>query len=224
VVVEFDATPAIVEEVKADTATVVVDAGPFTAAIAAQNLTPAVSTAAVERVSIAPFARPDGATYARVRITVRGEATHQLRHTGARLYVDFGTPPAAPPAVRGPEASPVSNTKAEDSTASGSTRPIAEPPPPAPILPPLAGTDPETAYRSLDATVRTRAELLASRPDVKGLLRLRSEVERRDKELGNKQPDLVGPLLTELQQMTDQARALQLARDRESILKDPSPK
>ena len=209
IVVEFDRAPVLVEEVHGEAAVVVVDAGPFTTEIAAQKLTSATGAAMVDSVSVAPFSRPDGATYARVRIAVRGEPSHRLRKAGSRVYVDFSTP-AESTTVRGPDA-----------------REPAAAEPPATLPPPPAVTatvNPEAAYRALDASVRTRAEQLLTRPDVKGLIRLRNEVERRDKELGSKQPDLVGPLLSELQQMTDEARARQLERDRESFLKNPESK
>ena len=194
VVVEFDRAPTIVEEVKGDTTAVVLDAGPFAAAITPQHLTPPASAAAIESVSIAPFARPDGATYVRVRIAVHGDAGHRLRRAGTRVYVDFGAPQGSP-AVRAADAAP-------GPVAGSDPRPPVAPPPasdtPATTPPAAVAANPEAAYRALDASVRARAGQMAVRPDVKGLLRLRSEVERRDKELGNRQPELVSPLFTDL--------------------------
>lgn len=77
--------------------------------------------------------------------------------------------------------------------------------------------DTEGAYRALDASIRQRAQQMVARPDVKGLLRLRDEIARRDKALGSREPQLVNDLLAELQRYTDQARALQLQKDRQAF-------
>jgi hypothetical protein len=219
IVVEFDRTPATIEEV-ADPAAVVVEAGPFTGEIAAQHLTAEARANVVDGVSIAPFARSDGATYARVRITLHDGAGHRLRRAGSRLYVDISPAPAASAVAQAPNTPPPARgeTKPSESAAQADEASAVQAPAPA------APANPEAAYRAFDASARTRAGQMVARPDVKGLIRLRNEVERRDKELGNKQPDLVGPLLSKLMQMTDEARARQLERDRQSFLKDPAAK
>lgn len=60
---------------------------------------------------------------------------------------------------------------------------------------------------------------MAAHPDVKGLLRLRDEVEARDNALGHRQPELISRLVTEILKYTDQARALQLEEDRRTFEK-----
>lgn len=55
---------------------------------------------------------------------------------------------------------------------------------------------------------------------MKGLLRLGDEVERRDKELGRRQPEALNRRMIDLLRYTDEARALQLERDRQAFLKN----
>jgi hypothetical protein len=78
----------------------------------------------------------------------------------------------------------------------------------------------DSAYEQLQATSLRRGRDLASRPDVRALLRLQHEVQNRDKVLGHQRADLVRDLLNELVRLTDEARSLQLERDRGNLLKE----
>lgn len=198
IVIELSESPERVAEVSGDAASFVVDAGPFTSPARAQELTPSVASAFVSTISIAASRHQDGANYLRIRIATRGTPARQLRWSGRRVYLDFSAAAAAPETA--PSKAPDAQTP-EIKT-------------PAPVV------DPEVAYRALERTVSPRARQLAARPDVKGLLRLREEIERRDKELGGRQPATVNQLLQELSRLTDEARARQLERDRAAFLRD----
>jgi len=74
-------------------------------------------------------------------------------------------------------------------------------------------------YSALRQDILRRASALATRPDVKGLLRLEAEVHARDEKLGRSQPDLIEELLLQVKQFTEAARTRQLDEDRRAILK-----
>jgi hypothetical protein len=69
------------------------------------------------------------------------------------------------------------------------------------------------SYEALQAEARRRAPLLAGKPDVNGLIALIAEIRRRDERLGKKRPDLIEPLIDEMNQALDEARGLRLKLD-----------
>jgi type IV secretory pathway VirB10-like protein len=190
----------------------------------------------VSGVSVSSFAKSDGASYFRLRVTLDKPAVHQLRVSGTRLYVDLAPPgTTARPSVSAeavirpsdePQPTPAKPVQSEPAPA-----PASSPPAPAAVGPALPAretsvlsakpassySDPTEAYRDLRASAVQKARELAAQPDVRGLLRLQEEVKKRDVELGKRQPDFMTRLLDELTKYTDEARALQLERDRSSF-------
>lgn len=77
----------------------------------------------------------------------------------------------------------------------------------------------DASYRDLESSVAPRARDLASRPDVTALLRLHDEVLSRDDRLGRLRPEVVERLLADILKYTNEARAAQLKKDREALLK-----
>src|SRR6185436_11548058 len=88
IVVELKNAVDRVEEVPADSSSVIVEAGPVSAAIQPQDLTPARSSSHVSGVTLASVTRSDGTTYLRVRLGTRGAVDHHLRSQGSRIYMD----------------------------------------------------------------------------------------------------------------------------------------
>jgi hypothetical protein len=107
-----------------------------------------------------------------------------VRVAERRVYVDFA-PPAASTAVSRVTARAAPTPR---SAAPREAKPIA------------------------DNDVLGRARVLAQKPDVRGLLRLREEVIRQGERSG-RQPDTLKPLLDEVERYTNEARALRLQQD-----------
>ena len=185
---------------------VVVEAGPLDRAAQAQMLTPTAPMPFIADVSLRGVMKGD-AHFVRISVRMRSPGRHALRVSGRHVYIDVmpltDTPAAIAPA------------------SSGATTPLkAEGPPalkpggaPADGPVPVSAEEAATAYRSLEPDIVRRAHLLAARPDVKGLEALRAEVDRRDRELGFRQPELVDRLRNELEQRLSEARELQLKMD-----------
>lgn len=219
VVVELTEAPAKVALLEANPTSVVVEAGPFTAPIQAQELTPASGSPLVAGVSVSGSTQPDGTTRLRIRVTLQSEAAHRLRFSGTRVYLDFwpsdtATGRLAPETARNVEVPRRGTARQESPTGDGRG---ASDEKAAPLQ--LTDAEREAAYGALETTTLARARPMAARPDVKGLVRLRNEVTRRDVQLGQGQPDRMTQLMTELQRLTDEARALQLERDKQLFLK-----
>ena len=220
VVIDLSEPVAHVEHAQAQPNVVVVEGGPVAAGITDRRLEPAGPSPLVSRASLSAFTRHDGAWYFRLRIDLAAQAVHGLRIAGSRLYVDVSPPaepatqpdkataiaPQPPPVGVKPEKAPRTELEATAKPAEAADSEA-------------AGADPEAAYRALESTTLQRGRILAARPDVKGLLRLKEDVQKRDVQLGRRQPDLVSRLLDELTRLTDEARALQLDRDRGVFLK-----
>ena len=64
-----------------------------------------------------------------------------------------------------------------------------------------------------------RLQRRKSRPARHSLLRLHDEILSRDDRLGRRRPEVVERLLAEVLKYTDDARAAQLKKDREALLK-----
>jgi hypothetical protein len=71
----------------------------------------------------------------------------------------------------------------------------------------------DRAYQDLAATALREAGRRAARSDVRGLLRVRARVAKRDRELGAKRPDQVQALIAAIDERLDAARRLRLAED-----------
>jgi hypothetical protein len=91
---------------------------------------------------------------------------------------------------------------------------------PAPLVPVVSAetASVDAAYRDLESSVMPRAHDLASKPDVVALLRLHDEILSSDDRLGRQRPEVVERLLAEVLKSTNEARALQLKKDREALL------
>jgi hypothetical protein len=71
----------------------------------------------------------------------------------------------------------------------------------------------DRAYQELATTALRDAGRRAARSDVRGLLRVRARIVRRDRELGAKRPDQVQALMAAIDERLDAARRLRLAED-----------
>ncbi len=232
IVVELSAPISRVEEILSDQTTLVLEAGPISPGIQGRELKPAAPWPLVSAVNIESTVRADGSNYLRLRITTQAPAIHQRRATGSRLYVDLLRVPAAAAESPTPESTPKraapppvapQAAAARANVAVRSERPSAG----LTVQPPRPSTEPKApsssadgAYQALESSTRRRARELAAVPDVKGLLRLREEVEQRGKRLGKQRADLVEQLMLEVVRYTDEARARQLERDRRAFLKE----
>jgi hypothetical protein len=220
---------------------VVIEGGPVAPGLASRKLEPSGPSPLVSGVSLTVTKRPDGMTYFRMSIALTAEALHSIRTAGTRVYVDLTPPGDQPPS--GPtnvteEARqaqpPASRPPAEERPRPSPSDAPAKPAPPArdvdleqapapaqaaarPAAAPKSKADADKAYRDLESETLSRARDLAGRPDVKGLLKLKEDAQKRDEQLGKQQPDLINRVMDELSRLTDQARALQLERDRGSF-------
>jgi hypothetical protein len=213
VVAEFSGPLPQAEEVDAGEGQVAIEAGPVKAGVQARDLAPTARYPQIAAVSVRALERPGGDTFVNVTIARRGSSAHRVRVTGSRVYIDFS------PAVKS-EPEPVLPVPVTPTLAA--RPPVANPPagtaPPEPIA--IAKVDHEAAYRDLEATTLRIGRTLADRPNVKGLIRLRADLERRDKQLGQQRPGEVDRIVSEVLRLTDQARVAQLARDRQALLRE----
>jgi hypothetical protein len=69
-------------------------------------------------------------------------------------------------------------------------------------------------YQILTARILKLAAARANAADVRGMERLRADVEAGDRALGSKRPDSVGSLLAAVEEQLNAARTLRLAHDR----------
>jgi general secretion pathway protein A len=86
-----------------------------------------------------------------------------------------------------------------------------------------AADDPKIDRRSFQTVRKTaleRAAALATVPDVKGLLKVRDTVLQWEQDTSYENPNAVKDLLTEVERLTNEARARRLALDREQFLKE----
>lgn len=185
----------------ADAGTLVLDVGPVTGAITAEAREATATTPCIARVSIQDADRSNQ-RFVRLRIALRSGCSSRRRIAGRRVYIDFapqGSNPLARPAAEPHRAEaaapPPPPGRLERSRPERSAAPI----PPAPA--------------SDDADVLARARVLAQRPDVRGLIRLRGEVVRQRSRVEQVDPEEVTRLLDALDRYTNEARALQLKID-----------
>ena len=234
ILVELDGPVANVEQVQAGS-DVVVEGGPVAPGVRERKLVPAVTSPLISGVSVSGFVRRDGVQYFRLHITLHTPAIHRLRAAGSRIYVDLSPPEAAAAPRQAIERARDTPAASVDSIDTPPRHPAApepsmaqlqddpsrphEPAKQPPLTPAARQVDAAAAYRELESSTLRRARELTSRPDVKGLLRLREAVQKRDAELGKQQTDLVTRLLDQLNRFVDEARALQLARDQGQFLK-----
>jgi hypothetical protein len=241
VVIELSGAVPHLEDSQPTPTTVVIEGGPMAPGFASRKLEPSTPSPLVSAVSLSVTKRPDGATYFRMSIALAAEAQHTVRAAGTRVYVDLAPPgdqPAAdaatspaevrqaPPSVSRPPVEEKPRPVAAETPArlAPARADEAESPPrqPAeaasrPAALPKTKADADKAYRDLESETMSRARDLAARPDVKGLLKLKDDAQKRDEQLGKQQPDLINRVMDELSRLTDQARALQLERDRGSF-------
>jgi hypothetical protein len=77
-----------------------------------------------------------------------------------------------------------------------------------------AELDTERQYQQLTARILALASARSNAADVRGVERLKRDVETTDLQLGQKRPDVISGLLVSLEAHLDAARALRLAHDR----------
>ena len=82
-----------------------------------------------------------------------------------------------------------------------------------------AELDIERQYQLLTNRILALASARANAADVRGVERLRRDVESADLQLGQKRPDVIGSLLVSLEAHLDSARSLRLAHDRWELRK-----
>jgi hypothetical protein len=94
-VIELTAEPRQIATQTLSGTTVDVDLGPLAAVPKAQELNAPDGARLIDHISIRGVSSPDGASVARVRITLWRPAASRLRISGRRVYVDFDTPDGA---------------------------------------------------------------------------------------------------------------------------------
>jgi hypothetical protein len=171
----------------------VIDVGPLASTITSIDRTADAALPFVSRVSLRSSSNTSGQLFARIRVELRGRCQHSVRVSNGRLYIDIIPAAARQPLSAGapPSKSPTPVAKLKDAP----------------------NPEPEMSYEALQADARRRAPLLARKPDVNGLLSLIAEIHRRDERLGKKRPDLIEPLIDEMNQALEEARALRLKMD-----------
>jgi hypothetical protein len=237
IAVELSGPVEQVTEIRAAPNELIVEAGPIGAELPVRDLTPSGGGMALASLRVHDAIRENGSRFLRLEVKLRTAAVHRLRHTGMRIYVDLTPEPATVRAAEpGQTASiePKPLTKAAPKAESPSTRESRATPPkaapaatePLPTRPRQLDDTPangeariEQAYAVLQKSALDRARDLAARPDVKGLLRLQQQVKERDTKLGKARVELIRELLEALEKFTDNARSLQLERDRANLLK-----
>jgi type II secretory pathway predicted ATPase ExeA len=176
----------------ADATTLVIDMGPVTGSVLPQELEAEAGTPCVARVSIQGTDKPNLGRFVRARVALRSACSSQKRVAGRRVYIDFAAPGSAPVAPGSAPAAPALSAKSAAA-------------PPAPATAPV------------EADVLGKARALAQQPDVRGLLRLRDDVERRGKRAGQLESEEFKRMLGSLDRYTNEARALQLQIDAQAF-------
>ena len=189
-VLELSEAPARTSRESVDERTVVLDIGPVATAVIAQELDAGPDAPCVAHASIQDVARPDAGRFIRLRVGLRGACRSRVRAAARRVYIDLA-PPVASAAV------------------SRVTTGVAP-------KPRSAAPRPQSAPRVAEGDVLGRARVLAQKPDVRGLVRLREEVLRQGERAG-RQPDELKPLLDEVERYTNEARALRLQQDSQAF-------
>ena len=82
-----------------------------------------------------------------------------------------------------------------------------------------AELDTERQYQLLTTRILALASARSNAADVRGVERLKRDVEATDLQLGHKRPDMIGGLLVSLEAHLDAARTLRLAHDRWDLRK-----
>jgi hypothetical protein len=192
--------------------------------VAARELAPAADMNLVAGVEVGSFERsPD--TFARVIVRLRRPCHQKLRVAGRRIYLDLvpaqsDQPASAPPrtsappptsaprptsaptpSVPAPSKSPVTPGESKGAVTAGESKSSA------------TGDRIDAAYHALEADSLRRARALATQANVKALEALRAEVIRRDGQLGRKRPEVMSPLVDQIDRSTEEARALRLKLD-----------
>jgi hypothetical protein len=227
------AKAAHVRDVSSSADSFVIDVGPVAAsAVAPLNRTADSSLPNVSRVTLQASSNANGQIFARLRVELRNRCQHSIRVSNQRIYIDISpvaaaaahsevaaspaakvqAPPVATPPTTAKGAVPTSSPTATTTATATSSPAVTN----VPAVTTSAGSlDPatQTAYESLQADARRRAPALARKPDVNGLIALIAEIRRRDDRLGHKRADLIEPLIAEMNQALEEARALRLKLD-----------
>jgi hypothetical protein len=225
IVVELSGRVERVEDVSATSDAIDIEAGPLVGAPRAMDFVPTGDSAFVSRVALTSVSRIEG-TFLQVHVALRAEMAHRLRTAGSRIYIDLTSGDSDMVARTGPPPAPVVAPVPVSRSERGSETTRRDETPSAPAALPAAPEKPssnkdedaESAYRMLESTILRKAKDLSAKPDVRALLRLSDEVQKRDVELGQKRPAVVEHVRIELQRMTEAAQALQLQKDRELLL------
>jgi hypothetical protein len=196
-------------DVSSETKAFVIDVGPVAAAIAPVDRTADASLPFVSRVSLRSSSNASGQTYARIRVELRARCQHSVRLSNSRLYIDVVPTASGYPLVARTASQPNSPQGGVTQQPTRAQEPERE----RTVRPEVTAQGPEMSYEALQADARRRAPLLARKPDVTGLIALVAEIRRRDERLGKKRPDLIEPLIDEMNQALEEARALRLKLD-----------
>jgi hypothetical protein len=215
---------------RVDPTTVVVDAGPTTTPVTAQELTADPALPCIAAASVQGSRDSAGKSIARIRVTLRDSCASTVRVAGRRVYVDATRKEPNPlPAAPAVEASTTAATTpapgknvassrpvaapARNATASGERQPLA--------LPAPVGNDGPrgTGYARLELDTRRRAQVLVQQADVRGLMALRDEIARRETELGHQQSESPSRLTADLARLINEARLERLKLDRTAFEK-----
>ena len=174
-----------------------IDVGPVGSPVVARELDAAAGTPCVAHVSLQDAAKPDAGRFIRLRVGLRTACRSQVRVAARRVYVDFAPADSA-------AAVPRITTRVANK-------------------PRAAAPRPQSVPRIAESDVVGRARLLAQKPDVRGLVRLREEVLRQGERAG-RQPDELKPLLDEVERSTNEARALRLQQDAQAFRGAAAPR
>ncbi len=197
-----------------------VEIGPLHNSIAPRRLVASLSAPLVGDVSVRGVAQPGGVVSARIQIKGRAPLTGSVRQGPHRVYIDLaprqssGDGRANVPAPSAPPGASSGGPAAVGTTASL----------PARAAPAAVGSE-----RAGDSILKAKpetelleeAKALASRPDVKGVERIRLELLRRHRPAGAADGAVDDPAVAEVDATLDKARRLQLEVDARKFRDSP---
>jgi len=181
----------------------VVEIGPVGQQVNARDYVPERMTFLTAPVTVRGSAGSTAAGVARITLRVCADCDASARSVGRRIYVDIVR--RAPSRARG---NPSLSAQDRVISSTASTAPDS----------PAAREVAVAPYDRLLDGARQRASILSRRPDIAGLIALRAEVVKRADELGRPEPARLAGLLEDLDRSLNEARSLQLARDRQALL------
>jgi hypothetical protein len=136
---------------------------------------------------------------------------------GAHVGVAPGAAASAPASVTAPAAASVAAAASAASAAGANWKTLAR----TQVRDALAvETRTDGAYTALVSSILSVADRQVARADVRGLVDLRGELQKRDARLGRKRPEQMQALLATLDRRLDAAQRLRLARDQWALKAD----